>query len=81
MEESELGYFSGDQIPVFICELLLGHRLSGNVFGLLSLGEGVTGGMGWWVDGGVGDGVREGRRYRSGQEEVNHVKCSLSSGF
>lgn len=30
-------YFSGDQIPVFICELLLCHRLSGDVFGLLPL--------------------------------------------
>lgn len=38
MDEGEDGYFSGDQIPVFICELLLCHRLSRNVFGLLSLG-------------------------------------------
>lgn len=37
MEEGEDVYFSGDQIPVFICELLLRHRLSRNVFGLLSL--------------------------------------------
>ena len=37
MEEGEDGYFSGDQIPVFICELLLRHRLARNVFGLLSL--------------------------------------------
>lgn len=38
MDEGEDVYFSGDQIPVFICELLLCHRLSGDVFGLLSLG-------------------------------------------
>lgn len=38
MGEGGDGYFSGDQIPVFICELLLCHRLSRNVFGLLSLG-------------------------------------------
>lgn len=36
-EEREDVYFSGDQIPVFICELLLRHRLPGNVSGLLSL--------------------------------------------
>ncbi|KAF3853899.1 hypothetical protein F7725_014587 [Dissostichus mawsoni] len=38
MEEDEDGYFSGDQIPVFICELLLRHRLPRNVSGFLSLG-------------------------------------------
>jgi len=36
-EEGEDGYFSGDQIPVFICELLLRHRLTRNVLGLLTL--------------------------------------------
>lgn len=46
MEEGEDVYFSGDQIPIFICELLLCHRLPRNVFGLLSLK----------VDGGVKDG-------------------------
>lgn len=34
-----LGYFSGDQIAVAVSELLLRHRFSGNVTGLLSLGE------------------------------------------
>lgn len=35
--EGEDVYFSSDQIPVFIRELLLRHGLSGNVFGFLSL--------------------------------------------
>lgn len=35
--EGEGVYFSGDQIPLFVRELLLHHRLSGNVFGFLSL--------------------------------------------
>lgn len=37
MKEGDDGYFSGDQIPVFICKLLLCHRLPRNVSGLLSL--------------------------------------------
>ena len=56
MEEDEDGYFSGDQIPVFVCELLLRHRLPRNVSGLLSLwwkfkGERMSEGTGWetWV--------------------------------
>lgn len=35
--EGEDVYFSGDQIPIFVRELLLRHGLSGNVFGFLSL--------------------------------------------
>lgn len=35
--EGEDVNFSGDQIPLFVRELLLHHGLSGNVFGFLSL--------------------------------------------
>lgn len=45
MEESDEGYFSGDQIPIFICKLLLCHRLSRNVSGLLSLQVQADGGV------------------------------------
>lgn len=43
-EKEEDVYFSGDQIPVFICELLLRHRLPRNVSGLFSLRWRVGGG-------------------------------------
>lgn len=37
--DGEDDYFSGDQIAVLVCELLLHYRLSRNVFGILSLGQ------------------------------------------